>query len=147
MREQVLHLVREYTSTLQVNVLGIIRRKGDRDEFHRSLFRRATALVVVAPAAGRRHVVPNVPAALRQRRDVIAGQIPGRELHRTVETKIRITLEQRSIVERRDVLITNKRETLTRAFGRDDRIDCDVAATAGQRAETAQSNNFDGAGR
>ena len=59
-RQQVLHLIREHAAALQIDVLGIRRRERHGDELEPRLFRRAAALVVVAAAAGRHDVGPDV---------------------------------------------------------------------------------------
>ena len=128
MREQVLHLIRQDAPPLQVNVLGIGWRERHRDEFHCRLLGRAATLVVIAAPARRRNVVPAIAAAVRYRSDVIARQITCRKSHRTIKTKIRVPLEQRAIVQRRNVFITITCKALARTVSGNYRIDIDLAA-------------------
>ena len=64
MCEQVLHLISKYAATLEINVLGVIRRKWNGNQLHRRLLRRPTAFVVVAATASCRDVRPGVEAAM-----------------------------------------------------------------------------------
>ena len=75
MRLEEFHLVGQYPASLQVDVFGVGRYEGNRQELDTRLFGRAAGLVVVAALAGRDHVVPGVGAALAQWGDVVARQI------------------------------------------------------------------------
>ena len=128
--EQVLHLVGENPPSFQVDVLGIVRRKRNGNQLHHGLFRRPAAFMVVASPACGRNVVPDVEPALGQGRNVVTRQVTRRKLLRTVQAKIRVSFEQRAIVERRNVLVAGGGKTLAGSLGCDDRIDFDLAAAA-----------------
>jgi len=130
MREQVLHLVGENLAAFEVNIFGVSRRERNCDQLHCSLFGCSPALVVVAAATGCRNVVPDISAAVRQWRDVISCEIPGRVAHRTVETQIRITLEQRAVIQGRHILVTDECQAFARTISRDDGINVDGASAA-----------------
>ena len=105
MRQQILHLVRKYSTALEINVLGVVRCERNRYELHRSLLWRSATLIVVATATGRRDVGPGISTAARHGRNVVARQIPRHVTHATVQAQVRIALEQRAIVERRNILV------------------------------------------
>ena len=127
-REQVLHLVGEYPPPLEVDVLGIVRRKRNGNELHGSLLRRPAAFVVIAAPAGGRDVVPDIEPALRQRRNVVARQITRWKLLRAIQAKIRVSLEQRAVIEWRNIFVANEGETLASSLRRNYRMDFDLAA-------------------
>ena len=66
MRQQKLHLVGQYAATRQVDVLGMRRHKGHREQLHSRLFRQTVTFVVITPLAGGHDILPNIPAALTQ---------------------------------------------------------------------------------
>src|SRR5579872_169924 len=75
MREQILHLVRQYAPPLEEDVFRVGRSEGHCDELHLGLLGRARSFLVIAAAAGRHNVGPDVHAALAERTNVIARQL------------------------------------------------------------------------
>jgi len=68
---------------------------------------------------------------------VVARQIPDRETLATVHTQVRIALEQRRVVERRNVAVAGLQQNLVAALGRNNGIDVDVTAPASQGTDPA----------
>jgi len=100
---------------------------------HGRLLRCPATLVVIAAPAGSSDVVPDILAAVRQRRDVIAGQVPRLEPHCAVQAEVGVALEEGAIVQGWHVLIPDESEALAGAFGGDDRVDVDPAAASVKR--------------
>ncbi len=104
MREQILHLVGKHAPSFEIDVLGIRRCEGHRDQLQSSLFGRPPRFEVVASAASGHDVRPSIASALAQRSDVIARELVGREAHAAVHAEVRIALEQGLIVQRRRIV-------------------------------------------
>ena len=66
MRQEKLHLVSQDTTARQVDVLGMRRYKGHREQLHSGLFRQTVTFVVITPLAGGHDILPNISAALAQ---------------------------------------------------------------------------------
>src|SRR5579864_6171308 len=75
MRHEIFHLVGEHAAALEEDILRVGWRERHRNQLHARLLRRARGLLVVAAAAGRHHVGPDVHAALTEGPDVIARQL------------------------------------------------------------------------
>ena len=109
MRHQELHLIGQDAAVAQNEIFpqaGNIRRV---KQWHVGLFGRATALAVIAGAAGGDHVHPCVDAVLSEWNDVLARQIRLVEMPSAVGTDIAVTHKQfavgqaRTQIERIDV--------------------------------------------
>ena len=97
----------------------------------------AAAFVIVAAAARRHDVRPDVAPAAADRRDVVARELRGAELQTAVHAQVRVALEQRAVVQRRRVALAVALERVRIAVRRDDRVHLDDAAIAGFRAVAA----------
>src|SRR6266403_2387974 len=122
-REQIFHLVREHTPPLEENIFRIGRREGDGDELHLRLLRCPRGLLVVAPAAGRYDIGPDVHAPLAERPDVISRQLARRETHATIHTQVRIAAEECLIVQRWNIVVPRVARIARVPDGGDNRVD------------------------
>ena len=75
---------------------------------------------------------------MRQRRDVIARQLPGLERLGAIETEIGVAFEQRAVVQGRHVAVAHEGQSLARAVRGNDGTDVDLAAMTVGRAEAAE---------
>ena len=66
------HLIGQDAATLQIDILGVCRHERNGQQLYARLFRGAAGLVVIAPLAGRHHIVPCIQPALTQGSDMIA---------------------------------------------------------------------------
>ena len=92
---------------------------------------RAVALEAVAVPAGGDHVHPGVPAAARQRGDVVARQPEIVEVPAAIGADLAVAPEQLAVVERRHLVEALRRHRL--ALDGDDRMRGDAGALAGGR--------------
>ncbi len=129
-RQQVFHLVGEHAPALEEYVLGIGRRERDRDQLHAGLLGRARRLQVVAAAAGRDHVRPDILAALAEWPDVVARELARWEALRAVHAEERVAAKQRLVVERRHVVVARIARVAGVADRRDDRVHVEDGALA-----------------
>ncbi len=101
--EQKLHLIGKHTTSLQVDVLGVSRRKRDGEELHPCLLRRMSRLVVVAALTGSDDVRPTIRSTAADRGDVVSGQFAVDELVTTIQAKMAVALEQSRVAQRRNI--------------------------------------------
>ena len=99
MRQQKLHLIRQYAAARQVDVLCMRRHKGNREQLHSGLFRQTVTFVVITPLAGGYDILPNITAALTQRLYVITRKIGVAKLIPAIQTKVCVTSKKSSVVE------------------------------------------------
>ena len=100
MRAQKVHLIRQNTLALKIDIFCMGRRERDRQQLHTRLFRRTSSLVIVTTLAGCYHVLPQILSAVRNWCDVVTGQFTGDKSLTTVQTNLSITLEQCAISQR-----------------------------------------------
>src|SRR5215470_8683192 len=98
MRDQIFHLIGEYAATLEEDVFRVSGRERHCDQLHARLLRGARGLLVVAAAAGRYDVRPQISAPLAEGTDVIARQLARGETARAVHAQIRVAPEQGLVV-------------------------------------------------
>ncbi len=73
MSEQEVHWVRQHSSSLYINVLGVGRGEWYRDQFNPRLLRTTACLMIVATFASGYYVVPRVGPALAQGPYMVPG--------------------------------------------------------------------------
>src|SRR5256885_6471063 len=111
MRHQVFHLVGEHAPSLEEDVFRIGRRERHRDQLHARLLGGARGLLVVAAAAGRHHVGPQVRAALAEGADVIARQLARDEALAAVQDRKSTRLNSSHLVISYAVFCLKKNKT------------------------------------
>src|SRR5256885_13895088 len=100
---------------------------------HARLLGGARGLLVVAAAAGRHHVGPQVRAALAEGADVIARQLARDEALAAVHAQVRVAPEQRLVVQRRHVVVARVARIAGVPDRGDDGVDLQDRAPPGAR--------------
>ncbi len=100
MRTQKLHLIRQDTPPLQVDVLGMRGRKWNGQQLHPGLLRAAIAFMTIAVLAGCNDIVPGVFAAPTDRPHMIPGKLGLTLAPAAIHAKKTIASEQRGIAQR-----------------------------------------------
>lgn len=138
MREQILHLVKQYPTTFEKNVLGVGRRERHSQKLHLGLLRRARSFDVIAATAGGDDIGPEVAPALAEGAHVIARQITRRKTLAAIEAQVSIAPKQGLIVERRQIIVAQVARIAALAFGGDDGIDLQNGAPPAERIGAAK---------
>ena len=147
MGEQILHLIKQYPTTFEKNVLGVGRRERHGQKLHLGLLRRARGFDVVTTTTGGDDIGPEVAPALAEGTHVIARQITRCKPLATVKTQVRIAPKQRLIVERGQIIVAQVAGIAALTFGGDDGIDLKDGAPPAERIGAAkQSENGRAAG-
>jgi hypothetical protein len=93
--------------------------------------------VIIATSARSNHIGPDIQPVPADRRDVIPRQVARLEALPAVHTQVGIALEQRWIIQGRDVTIAVSGQYLVTAVGRDNGIDINPALAPGYGANSA----------
>jgi hypothetical protein len=121
-RHQELHLVRQDAAVAQDEVFPQAGHVGRVQQRHVGLLGRAVALAVVARAAGRHHVHPQIASVLPQGNDVLARQLFFVEVPAAVAAQAAIARKQFAVGERGSQV---KGVDAWNALGADDGVDGD----------------------
>ena len=99
MRQQKLHLVSQDFASLEVNVLGVCRGEGNREQLHTRLLRCLTRLVVIAAFAGGDHVGPDIQPTLADRFYMVARQQEVGKAIAAIKAQVLVPPEQGLVAE------------------------------------------------
>ena len=98
---QVIHLVAENPVPSQECVLPGVWRKGNGQQWHAGLFRRATSLAVIAGPASCNAVGPIIAAAAGDGYNMVPRQHASAHCLAAVQAQVLIAAKQRAIIKRR----------------------------------------------
>ena len=133
MGDQKFHLVSKHSATFQIYILCVGRHKRNRYQLHAGLIGRAATLVIVTTTASGHDIRPGITASGTHRLDMVSGQILRHEPAATIQAQVGIPPEERLVVKRGNIVLAGFSQSSLPPDGRNDRIDVDGAADAGQR--------------
>lgn len=95
------HLVGEHVMVGKVEKFVLIGNKWHRQQFHSGHFGAAVRLAIIASAARRHYIGPDVPASAGNRLNMIAGQFVHVKFTATIQTQVFVAAEQEFVFQRR----------------------------------------------